>query len=341
MGGSAAALLGLAGGGALLSGCGGGGAASSSGGKTAVTFLTILPLENLTFTPEMVASAGGHFADEGLDVTFEATQGSAPAIQTVLAGGSFLTRIDQMESMVATANKGAPLRCIGSAMRASSIRWVSAGADPIAEPEDFRGKTIGVPSEGGSSEWTLDLVLRTAGIDPEEVPRQVVGLTPGTYGLIEKGRVAAYAVGLDTALLVKKQHPDAVIFDPGTVLDAGAQIYVTTAPGLDENRDVLERYLRAIRAAMRSVLADESGEKTLKLLKDNFAVGALDDPQVAKDSLRGYAELWQGDLGPDKLLHTPAEPWQAAYDELTATGLVKKGKDPSQWYTNTLLPNNA
>lgn len=342
MGRSAATLFALAGGGAVLSACGGGGATSSSEkGKTAVTFLTILPVENLTFTPEMVASAGGHFADQGLDVTFEATQGSAPAIQTVLAGGAFITRIDEMETMVAAANKGAPLRSIGTAIRRSSIRWVSSGDDPISKPEDFRGKTIGIPSEGGSSEWTLDLVLSTAGIDPKEVPRQVVGITPGTFGLVEKGRVAAYAVGLDTSLLVKKQHPDAVVFDPGTVLDAGAQVYVTTPPALDENRDVLERYLAAVRKAMEFVLADTSGDKTIELIKSKFEVAALADTEVAKESLRSYTDLWTGDLGKAKLLHTPKTEWQAAYKELTATGLVKGGQDPTKWVTNTLVPGSA
>ncbi|MGH8868351.1 MAG: ABC transporter substrate-binding protein [Actinomycetes bacterium] len=335
---SAAMMAGLAGGGTLLTACAGTDSSSSSSSSSGkATFLTILPLENLTFTPELVASADGHFKDQGLEVSFEATQGSAPAIQTVLAGGAFLTRIDAMECMIANATKDTPLRCIGTVIRESSIRFVSTSEDPIEKPEDFVGKTIGIPSEGGSSEWTLDLVLRSAGIDPKRVPRQVVGLTPGTYNLVKSGRIGAYTVGLDTSLLVKELQPEAVVFDPGTVLDAGGQVYVTTQQGLDENRDVLKRYMTAIRAAMDSVLDDTAGTKTIKSIKSKYAVEALKDTSVAKDSLTQYADMWTAG-GADDLLATRAEQWQAGYDQLASAGMVKESVDPSSWFTNQVVP---
>jgi NitT/TauT family transport system substrate-binding protein len=47
-------------------------------------FLAIVPPNSLTFAPELVADAAGHFSHEGLDVTIEVTRGSAQAIQLVL-----------------------------------------------------------------------------------------------------------------------------------------------------------------------------------------------------------------------------------------------------------------
>ena len=90
--------LGLAG--ALVTACGGGGGgdsaadaagSSGSGELQDVTFLNILPLETLSFAPELVADACGYFADHGLKVTFQTTQGSAQAIQTVIAGSALIT----------------------------------------------------------------------------------------------------------------------------------------------------------------------------------------------------------------------------------------------------------
>src|SRR5690606_4434584 len=61
----------------LLGGCSGGepsaGAspgANASAGSLQLTFLTILPPQSLTFAPELLADAGGHFASHGLDVRF-------------------------------------------------------------------------------------------------------------------------------------------------------------------------------------------------------------------------------------------------------------------------------
>ena len=73
-----------------------------------VTFLNILPLESLTFTPELVAASCGYFEDHGLNVSFETTQGSAQAIQTVIAGGALITRVGDMETMVATGERERP-----------------------------------------------------------------------------------------------------------------------------------------------------------------------------------------------------------------------------------------
>lgn len=69
----------------VLAGCGSGGGGQD--GRDRITFLNILPMESLGYAAEMVADTKGFFAAHGLDVTFEATQGSAPAIQTLLAGG--------------------------------------------------------------------------------------------------------------------------------------------------------------------------------------------------------------------------------------------------------------
>ena len=124
--GGSAALAGTT----LLGGCSGGepGGATgpaSSAERLQLTFLTILPPQSLTFAPELLADAGGHFARHGLDVRFELTRGSAQAIQLVLAGRAPLTRISQIEGMRAAANRGAPLVNVGMVFKDSTIRYVS------------------------------------------------------------------------------------------------------------------------------------------------------------------------------------------------------------------------
>src|SRR5690606_4148862 len=106
-------------------------------GRLSLTFLTILPPQTLTFAPELLADAGGHFADHRLDVKFELTRGSAQAVQLVLAGRAPLTRISQIEGMRAAANRGAPLVNVGMVFKDSTIRYVSSRTEPLLAPEDF------------------------------------------------------------------------------------------------------------------------------------------------------------------------------------------------------------
>src|SRR5690606_20820391 len=106
------------------------------------------------------------------------------------------------------SNRGAPLMNVGTAVKESTIRFVSTTDAPLREPEDFVGKTVGIPSEGGETETTLDLLLRSSGIDPGAVTRQVVGVGPGVFNLVEQGRIAGFAVSIDTAKILEKQRPN-------------------------------------------------------------------------------------------------------------------------------------
>lgn len=334
--GSAAALT-AAGGGVLLTSCGGGAPGSGAAGTTDLTFLTILPLTSLTFTAELVADAGGHFADQGLNVSFQSTRGSAQAIQLVLSGSALLTRIEQIEAVGHAANRDAPLMNVSTVIKESTIRFVSSRAAPLREPADFVGKTIGIPSEGGSTETTLDLILSGAGIDPESVGRQVVGLSPGVFNLIEQGRLAGYGVSIDTAKILQQQRPDVVVLRPGDFMTSGAQLYMTSRDGLAENRDLVARYLAGIHAAVTSVIEDESFDRTLSTMRQKYAFGTLEDTEVAKESLREYVRAWTS-AGPENLMRTVPETWQRGYEELVAAGLAEAGKDPSAWFTNELVP---
>jgi NitT/TauT family transport system substrate-binding protein len=323
----------------LLAGCGGSAPAgpAGGGGLTPVTFLNVLPIESLTFTPEIVAQAGGYFEREGLDVQFQVTRGSAQAIQTVIAGGALVTRVSDTEMMVAAGGRNAPVSAFGQPSQQSTLRIVSAADDPIRAPADMRGRTIGIPSEGGTSETLVDTLAASAGLAEADVKKQVVGLAPGVYELVQQGRIDAYVVALDTSVTVQRQQPDAVVLDPSQVIAGGTQVYMTSKAALADpaQRDVLQRFLRAVKAAQESVIADQPLDNTLKTLGDAYDIPILREPDVAKETLRHYITSWQAS---GELLRIAPEQWTRVYDEAVTEELVPGGLDANGWYTNDLLP---
>lgn len=336
----------LAGGsGAALASCGGGGGSptgsgqtkKTAGGTSKITFLNILPLEGITFSQELLADAGGYFSDQGLDVTFQTTQGSAQAIQLVLSGSAPITRIAQIEAMEHAANRGAPLVNVGTLYREQTIRYVSSEQDPMKEPEDFIGKTIGIPSEGGSSETTLELFLSVNGVDPSRVNRQVVGLSPGVFNLVKKGRIAGYAVSTDTAEILQQQRSGVVVLRPGEFMTSGSQFYMVSQDGLNQNRDTIAKYMQAIHAAMDFIANDDGFDKTLEIIRQKYSFDTLENTEIAKASLAASVEAWTSG-GNGKLLWTNPETWQKAYQELVETGVADGGKNPADWFTNELVP---
>ncbi|MDT0352172.1 ABC transporter substrate-binding protein [Pseudonocardia charpentierae] len=306
-----------------------------------ITFLNILPLESLSFAPEMVATAGGYFERHGLDVHFEATQGSPPALQTVIAGSALLTRVGDIETMVAAGERGAPLVVVGSALPRGPVRMVSSRREPITTADGFRGKLVGIPSQGGTSEFTLNLVLAAKDVPAADVQRQVVGLAPGVFDLVRAGRLDAYVVSLDTSVILLHQQPDAVVYDPNADIAAGAQVYVTSADQAADpaQQDRLRRYLLAVREAMQFIADDAPGgfAQTKRIIASRYEVPSLTDPGVADDALQRYLASYTAPDGGGYLSTSP-DRWAVAYEEMAGLGLVRPDLDPSRWMTNQFLP---
>jgi NitT/TauT family transport system substrate-binding protein len=210
------------------------------------------------------------------------------------------------------------------------VRIASSTRAPVRTPADLSGKTVGIPSQGGTSEWTLNLVLARGGVDPGSVRREVVGLAPGVFDLVAAGRIDAYLTPLDTATVLQHSRPDAVILDPNTVLSAGAQVYVSSADQLADpaTEDRMRRYLAAIRDAMDFIAADApSGyAETTTLIASRYTAPSLADPATVRAGLDAYVASW----GSPRVL-TSADRWVASYAEVAGQGLVPAGQDPQAW----------
>jgi NitT/TauT family transport system substrate-binding protein len=321
----------------LLAGCGSDSAGAGGSGK--VTFLSYLALETLSLAPELLAVAGGHFKKHGLDVMLQPVKGSPQAMQTLLSGIAPITRLGQIDVMTAVADSGHPLVNIGTLSRGSSLRFVySKKRHPLEKPEDFVGQTMGVPSEGGTSDKVVSLVLANAGLDPKETKRQVVGLTPGTFSLVEQGRLVGYVVSVDTANILVAQNPDVGLFNPGETVKSDLQVYVTSKDALKKDAGTLRAFMAGINDALAAIVADEALDETIKQLRAKYSFATLDDDKVAKASLTMLRDTWTGGDASKPLLVTDEAAWTTGYRELTAAGLAKTGGDAGSWFDNSLLP---
>lgn len=343
---SAALFATFGGGSALLSACGNSSTASSgSSGVDEVTFLNVIPIESISNTAEMLADAGGYFKKHGLEVTFEATNGSAPAIQTVIQGSALITRLGDIETIVAVAQKNAPLVNVGAVEKGGGlIRFISSKRHPLTKPEEFRGAKMGLPSIGGTSENTLNLVLAAGGVPESSVGRQVVGLTPGVFDLVSKGRVDGYVVSLDTSLIILRDEPEAISFAPSSVISAGNQQYTTSKRQLADptQADQVRRFLLGIRDAIDFVIKDEKNDfaKTMETISAKYEVPAFEDKKISVEALKLYVGSWTAD-GKDQIVQTNPEVWQATYDEMVEAEIAPGGKNPKKWITDKYAPTGG
>jgi NitT/TauT family transport system substrate-binding protein len=309
----------------------GGGSAAPAGDQASgeVTYVSFLPLESLTFAPEMMADAGGYFEKHGIDVTLEPVNGTPVAIQSVIGGAAQITRLSTVDSMPPMVD-GQPIKAVGTMMHNSILQVVSHESNPIESAEDLEGTVIGMGSVGGTSEKMLDLALRDAGVDPGSVERQVVGVGPATFDLVRAGQLDGYIVSLDTAELIAAANDDAVTSPAGLDGTPDVQTYVTTPDYLEQNPEAVKAFLAAVKEAVQFMIDDESLDETLEILRSKYDFASLKDDDVAKAALETLrTTAWVGD-GSTPLLHNSMDEWTSSYEVLNGAGLVDDG-DPTQW----------
>ena len=288
------------------------------------TFLSYLTLDSLSMAPEMLGVAGGYFAKHGLDVTIQVVKGSPQAMQTLIAGVAPLTRVGEIDVLVAAVEKKQPLVNVGVISHGSAIRIISTEKYSNG-PEDWVGKTMGVPSVGGTSDKGLSLMLRMPD-STDSVKRQLVGLTPATFELVRNGTLVGYMVGIDTALIVAQQNPDARIFDPGVRVKSDNQVYASTPDQIGKHKEELTNYFAAIKEVIEDVTADKDLKKTIATLRSKYSFATLNDDKIATEALTALRGLWTNhDKGP--LLTQDMDVWAAGYDELVGAKVVTAGFD--------------
>jgi NitT/TauT family transport system substrate-binding protein len=334
----AAALAGTSVAGALIAGCSSAveekqGSSSGKDGLEKVIHANIVPLDS-SYAADLLAVQNGYFQKEGLQVEFQSTRGSAPAIQAALQGTILLTRAGAIETIRAISNEGAPLKNIATEIHKSALWFVSSKDEPLTKPSDWRGKKMGIPSEGGTSEQVLDLMLASGHVPLDSVERQVVGLSPGTFELVKQGRVAGYVIGSVNGVIFQQTKPDAYLFDTSRYVE-DAQIYLTSDRQLKSNREQLAGYIRAVRRGATEILSDKERKfaTTLKTLRAHYDFPELKDDKLAVAVLNTVTDSWVKN-GEENLLKTVPDVWQKTYDQLVPLKLAKSGKDPKQWYTN-------
>jgi NitT/TauT family transport system substrate-binding protein len=260
----------------------------------------------------------------------------------VLAGGALITRVGDMETMLAIAERDAPLVNVGQIFKTGTIRFVSAESDPLETAEDIEGRLMGTPSEGGTSEIILKVTAASAGINPDDVQTQVVGLAPGVFDLVTSGRIGGYIVSLDTAVALEDQQPEAVIYSPSDDVESGGQVYITSQEQADDpaKQEQLRSYLAAIKEAVQFVAEDEANDfaETIECLSD-YEIPTLETPEVAIGALTQYVESWTA-AGDEEIAKTLPDQWATVYEEMSGAGFVPEGLDPEEWYTNEFAPGS-
>ena len=322
-------VLGLAGA-ALLPGLVPGTLHAQAPGK--LTFITSQGFR-LAFSDVLLASAGGYFKAQGLEVRILPGASSPQAVQQVVSGQAEVGRTAGVTLLNAVA-KGGAMRAIGVDAHGSPFSMISSAKNPVRGPQDLAGATVGLISANGPSENTLDAMMLSAGLDPKSVTKQFVGDNPGAFALVEAGRIKCFMGAIDTWLRVRAVHPDVVAFNTSQYMPLPGQVLFATDDTIAKQADTLVAFLKAVRAAILAMVEDKDLKKSLALIK-TFPVEGADDEALAIEILRANIELATM-AGMENILRNVPENWARGMELAQKAGFGEK-VDPAKLYTNALV----
>ena len=269
-----------------------------------------------------IAQQKGYFEDEGLDVTMYTPSDPSTVLQTV-ASGSDDFGMNYQPDVILARNKGVPVVSIAAVVQHPLNSVMALESSGISRPSQLAGKKVGYPGIP-TNEPLLDTMLRADGVAGglAEVELVNIGFNIAESLISEKvdAAVGAYWTH-ESILLVNQGHPVNVMkMQDWGVPDYYELVLVTSEEYLEENRDVAERFVRAITKGFEEAIHDpQAGVDILVEENPDEIDEAIDRPGA--DLL---VPQWQLPSGGGFGTQESAR-WQSFVDWMKEQGMIDSG----------------
>ncbi|MCC6001767.1 MAG: ABC transporter substrate-binding protein [Pararhodobacter sp.] len=272
------------------------------------------------FAGYYVALENGYFEEEGLNVTIR-PGGPDIAPPQVIAGGGADVIVEWMPAALDARDQGLPLVNIAQPFVRSGMMLTCLADTGITEPEDFRGRTLGVWFFGNEVpflSWMSTLGIPTdGGDDGVEVLRQGFNVDPllqrqadciSTMTYNEFWQVIDAGISEDELVTFKYEDQGVATLEDG--------LYVLE--DRLEDPEFVDRMARFVRASMRGwAWAEQNPEEAAMIVLDYDETGA----QTEEHQIRMMGEVALLTAGANGTLDIEA------YERTVAT-LLAGGSDP-------------
>lgn len=251
------------------------GGGSSAAAPAATIKVGVLPVAD--FAPVYIAQDKGYFEAEGLKVETQVMQNAA-AIAPSVMNGQLQFGVGAVTPLIAAVEKGLPLKAVANMADTAKDADTDpsallAGADSgIASPKDLEGKKIAVNGIGAIPHIAAAQAIADDGGDPSKATFVAMPF-PDMMPALQQGHIDAAAVVEPFATMGEGQgakvigHPYTAAFRKGETM----AVAFSSATYLEQNKDVAERFVRALEKAsadaasdpaeVRKVLVEHAGMK--------------------------------------------------------------------------------
>lgn len=221
----------------------------------------VYPAPSPTYLATWVAREGEHFKEQGLNVELIYIPSGSLVIQAMLGGEAPIV-FSGGRAVVSATLGGADLVMIAGVVNVPAF-YIMALPE-IQTLQDLRGKKVGVTRIGSSTDFTMRLVLRKTGLQPDkDVAFVQLGDLASLAAALGAKAIAAAAF-VPPFNLKAKEVGGRLLVDMAKV---GAHYphtgLVTSRKYLHSSNDTVRRFLRGYAQGLRRMVADPSFAKAV------------------------------------------------------------------------------
>lgn len=308
---AAAATLAL-----LATGCGSGSSDTQSpNGNDAVT-VGVIPIVDVA--PIYLGKEQGFFAERGIDLTLESSQGGAAIVPGVMSG-QFQFGFSNVTSLLLARSKELPVQIVASGNSTTGDPNADFGAvvapegSDISDAADLAGKSVAVNTLNNIGDTTIREVVRQAGGDPSTIKFAELPF-PDMPAAVQEGRVDAAWVVEPFLTIATDQGARAVAANfAETHEDLMVAAYFTSQQLIDANPNLVDRFTEAMNESLS--YAKEHPDEARDILGDYTDI---DTRTAANLTL----PLWSPEI--------KTEPVQRLADLAVSDGLIDTAPDVAE-----------
>jgi NitT/TauT family transport system substrate-binding protein len=257
---------------------------------------------DLVYLPTTLALRGGHFRQQGVDVTIDDVGAGSKALQAVL-GRSADVATGFYDHTIHMAAEKQEVRAFVTLTRYPGAVLLTSpdGAKRIRSIPELRHKVVGVTAPGSSSHFFLNYLLIRAGVSTDDVKIVALGGGRSRVAAVEHNKIDAAVVFEPAITLLERRAPGIrVLVDTRTA--AGVQavfgtehypsaVLYATGEWLRTNADRARRLAHSIRTTLRWI-AQHPAKDIAEQMPDAFRA---EDPDAYVAAVESSKQLYSSD----------------------------------------------
>ena len=297
----------------------------------------ILPNPSALNVWSLHAAVGeGYMEQEGLKVTVQAVDGSSMVLQA-LAAGQAQIGLPGPAPVLAARARGEDFVFIYNLNPKSIFGIVVREESTYQTPADLKGKVIGVGTADGAEVSFARSVLSDAGLtEGTDYTFLPVGDGGTAAAGFERGDIEAYSAATSDGAIMSTRGLKLREITPDKFKAFFANGYAVPRAWMEENRDIIEAFGRAIVKGTKFGFDPANREKVLAHAK-------AANPQEGEDTALANALfdqlLVKMDIGDQAEGHgyQPPANWEVWQESLLASGGLTEAQDLSKAFTNEFV----